>query len=219
MSDRAPEVTENMIKASTLANEHLGDVKDKKPGIFGWFQKKIHRLSTDKGSEILNQYERSADYDVDELTGLPNRRRFGTELESAISEFERNNIPFSIVNVDLLEFKKINDTYGHQSGDEALKYFSDFLRVHKRPSDEAFRVGGDEFLMILRGSNQEDGDHFLARLKSEMDKARNELLPDQVVEKMVDINKSVKEWKSGDTYKDFMDDLDRKMYAEKRNSI
>ena len=81
----------------------------------------------------------------DELTGLLNRRAF----ERNIKELIKNKIPFSLAMIDLDNFKKINDTYGHQFGDEVLKGFAEVVEHTLRDSDRKYRVGGEEFIIIL----------------------------------------------------------------------
>ncbi len=81
----------------------------------------------------------------DELTGLLNRRAF----ERDIRELVKNNVPFSLAMIDLDNFKQINDTYGHQFGDEVLKGFADVVEHTLRESDRKYRVGGEEFIIIL----------------------------------------------------------------------
>jgi len=81
----------------------------------------------------------------DELTGLLNRRAF----EKDIKELVKTNIPFSIAMIDLDNFKNINDNYGHQFGDEVLKGFAEVVEHTLRDSDRKYRIGGEEFVIIL----------------------------------------------------------------------
>ncbi|RUM50535.1 MAG: hypothetical protein DSY47_01420 [Hydrogenothermus sp.] len=81
----------------------------------------------------------------DELTGLLNRRAF----EKNIKELVKTNIPFSIAMIDLDNFKVINDKYGHQFGDEVLKGFAEVAEHTLRDSDGKYRIGGEEFIIVL----------------------------------------------------------------------
>lgn len=85
----------------------------------------------------------------DPLTGLYNRRHFNTILNYEIGRSERHNHEFSILLLDLDDFKDINDSYGHPTGDNALCAIAEILRKHLRKGDIACRVGGDEFVLLL----------------------------------------------------------------------
>ncbi len=85
----------------------------------------------------------------DPLTGLYNRRKFEEFLDYEISRAERHNRPFSVVMVDLDNFKFINDTYGHPVGDMVIKELAAMLASDLRRGDVLARMGGDEFVLIL----------------------------------------------------------------------
>ncbi len=85
----------------------------------------------------------------DPLTGLYNRRKFEEFLDYEISRAERHNRPFSVVMVDLDNFKFINDTYGHPVGDMVIKELAALLASDLRRGDVLARLGGDEFVLIL----------------------------------------------------------------------
>lgn len=85
----------------------------------------------------------------DPLTGLHNRRYFNEILEYEIARASRHDYPFSIFLIDLDNFKDVNDTYGHLSGDELLQNLAKLLRSYLRKGDILCRIGGDEFAAIL----------------------------------------------------------------------
>ena len=85
----------------------------------------------------------------DALTGLPNRVTLGFELDRAFAEHERGGAPFALMLMDLNDFKRVNDTLGHQVGDALLVRFSDRLRNAMRSGDCVARLGGDEFAMLV----------------------------------------------------------------------
>ena len=86
---------------------------------------------------------------TDPLTGLANRRTLMSTLEREFRRSQRNGAPLSLLMVDIDHFKRVNDRYGHQLGDEVLARVADILRRHLRPYDLAARFGGEEFCLIL----------------------------------------------------------------------
>jgi len=85
----------------------------------------------------------------DRLTGLPNRHMFSDRLEQAIIKAHRGNTQVALMFLDLDFFKEVNDTLGHEVGDELLKQTADRLRNCVRQSDTVARMGGDEFTFVL----------------------------------------------------------------------
>lgn len=97
---------------------------------------------------------------IDPLTQLANRRAVQEKLTTEIHRFERSRTPFSIVLCDIDDFKKINDTYGHDCGDEVLGRIARILESKIRKLDTAARWGGEEFLILLTDTPP-DGAHIL----------------------------------------------------------
>ncbi len=89
--------------------------------------------------------------DHDALTGLSNRRAFERALDLEIERSRRGHTPISLVILDLDDFKKVNDTYGHPCGDKVLVALAEILLHEKRRYDMAARTGGEEFSLILSG--------------------------------------------------------------------
>ncbi len=89
---------------------------------------------------------------TDELTGLLNYRTFYAWLSGAIETALINNTPVSLLFIDVDNFKKCNDTYGHQTGDALLRTIGKIVRQAVRTNDRAFRYGGDEFAVIVHGN-------------------------------------------------------------------
>ncbi len=93
----------------------------------------------------------------DDLTGLANRRLFLERLEQALRNSRRNKAPMALVYLDLDHFKQVNDTLGHQAGDDLLKSVALRLAQSVREVDTVARLGGDEFTLILVDVQSEDG--------------------------------------------------------------
>lgn len=91
----------------------------------------------------------------DELTGIPNRRGFMMLAQNSLTIFERQEIPATLVYIDLNNFKPINDQWGHAEGDRALRAFAELLQSSIRSSDLVARLGGDEFVVLLTNTGAE----------------------------------------------------------------
>jgi len=91
---------------------------------------------------------------TDHLTGLANRRRFERQLEREVGRVLRFNHPFSLLMVDIDNFKNLNDTFGHDAGDDAIRRISRVLREGTRGIDLAARIGGEEFAVLLVETGQ-----------------------------------------------------------------
>lgn len=98
-------------------------------------------------SEAVYQLDKLANQDT--LTGLPNRYHFNTRIQQVLSESLRNNLNFSVLLLDLDEFKSINDNLGHDVGDRLLQVLSERFKANLRSSDMLARLGGDEFVILL----------------------------------------------------------------------
>jgi diguanylate cyclase (GGDEF)-like protein len=97
----------------------------------------------------------------DTLTGLPNRRAFRRRLGREVDTGDR----FALVLCDMDNLKTVNDTHGHEAGDRALQMLSAALRSGLRRSDEAYRIGGDEFAIVLPGASEIDAERVMRRLR------------------------------------------------------
>jgi diguanylate cyclase len=103
---------------------------------------------------------------VDELTGLPNRRSWSSELPHAIERARRDAAPLAVAMIDLDLFKKFNDEYGHPAGDRLLKSAAAAWTAHLRAVDQLARYGGEEFIALLPGSGGDRAVEVLARLRA-----------------------------------------------------
>jgi len=117
----------------------------------------------------LEQEKQKAEMDAqtDSLTGTRNRRSFFIESEKLFSGLKTHSMQLSLLMFDIDNFKKINDTYGHAIGDEALKIFCKVISARVRETDIFARLGGEEFSLILVGS-KEHGTQMAERLRAEI---------------------------------------------------
>jgi diguanylate cyclase (GGDEF)-like protein/PAS domain S-box-containing protein len=98
----------------------------------------------------------------DPLTGLPNRGYFNSHLEQAVARAQRSG-PMALMYFDIDRFKQINDTYGHDVGDDVIRMFASRVRAVVREADFLARLGGDEFVLVAEGLSGADGGAVIAQ--------------------------------------------------------
>jgi len=114
---------------------------------------------------------------TDELTGLPNRRLFMRSLGAEIARAKRSGDAFGVILLDIDDFKRVNDRFGHDAGDRALRAFADVLRSAMRETDVAARIGGEEFACLLPSSDEAGALGLAERIRADL-AARAIPLPD-----------------------------------------
>ncbi|MBD0369417.1 MAG: diguanylate cyclase [Pyrinomonadaceae bacterium] len=102
---------------------------------------------------------------TDHLTGLANRRRFERQLEREITRTLRYTRPFCLLLLDIDHFKQVNDTHGHEAGDEAIRRIAKILQAGTRGIDTAARIGGEEFALLLTETELSGGLEVAERLR------------------------------------------------------
>ena len=119
-------------------------------------------------ADLQVRYEAAlADALRDPLTGLGNHRAFQEELDRQVAAGLRYQVPLALLLIDLDEFKAINDGRGHAAGDRVLRGFGQLLNVALRRADRAFRIGGDEFAVLLPHTDLEGARVVARRLLSQ----------------------------------------------------
>ncbi len=108
----------------------------------------------------------------DSLTGLFNRQAFDETLEREINRARRHKLNLSILFFDLDDFKMINDTYGHQAGDEVLREVSEIMLSEKRSEDVVARYGGEEMVVILPETDRLNAQVLGERIRKRVEKTR-----------------------------------------------
>lgn len=102
---------------------------------------------------------------TDPLTGVPNRRHFNERVADEISRSRRYDTPLTLAIADIDHFKHINDDFGHDVGDRALKSFSAELQAHIRKSDFLARFGGEEFVLLLPETDLDHGVRVVEKIR------------------------------------------------------
>src|SRR4051794_40209139 len=143
----------------------------------------------------------------DALTGLSNRRAILTQLAGMVSASRRHGHPLSIAVLDLDHFKRINDTYGHQVGDEVLIAAAHAMGAHMRAEDQLGRLGGEEFLVLAPDSDADAAVHMAERVRAEVTAA-----PSPVP---VTVSIGLATW-DGESAEEFLQRADEALYAAKQ---
>ncbi len=151
-------------------------------------------------------FRRLAMYDP--LTGLYNRRFAEQRLRAEIARSERRGLSMTVVLLDLNDFKKINDGYGHVVGDQVLKEFAQCLSHATRGSDLAVRWGGDEFMLLLLDCEVEQLSVVLKRLEGFAVEVHGKTLP-------VSFSLGWKAFEPGDTLEGLIEKADQDLYSRK----
>ena len=146
--------------SNTRFGEQAGMVLWRIPGARGWENDELVLASS--ATAIIRmilehesvQREMARQARTDPLTGLLNRRAFMDEIARRIDRLEREDLPGTLMFVDLDNFKALNDCRGHDVGDEALCLVASVLRATVRPADLVARLGGDEFAVWLDGADE-----------------------------------------------------------------
>ena len=149
---------------------------------------------------------------TDELTGLVNRRGFSRELRRALAEAKRYRTGGVLMYMDIDEFKKINDLYGHQAGDEVLHRIAELLASHVRATDIVSRLGGDEFAVLIANSPTEDG---LTRARELERLVNTSTVAYGGVDMPIHASVGVVTYDSEDEHESLMVRADRAMYSNK----
>jgi len=145
---------------------------------------------------------------TDKLTGLYNRLYFNEIYDYFIRRYNRNKQSFSMLIIDIDNFKHINDTYGHTTGDEVLKQIGSIIKETIRKTDFAFRYGGEEFVIIYPDTSIEEAFKVSQRLL--------ETIPQKILINLnpVTISGGIGEYKGEDS-KEFFEKIDEALYLAK----
>lgn len=152
---------------------------------------------------------------TDNLTGLPNARCLYMLLEQELSRAQRQEQPFSILAMDLDDFKSINDTFGHQAGDDTLRDLARIFQSAVREYDVVARHAGDEFLVVLPATGREQASVIANRIQAAVDDHRGRYRNNTMVRLRVSVGVATYPEDGRDVHS-LVAAADAAMYADKR---
>lgn len=147
----------------------------------------------------------------DPLTGARNRRALDEKLKNLVHGFKRSGNGASLLLLDLDHFKRVNDAHGHAVGDQILKRVTEIINMRIRVTDSLYRVGGEEFVVVLEDQELERAAHLSEQLRTLVE--ANELAP----EKSVTISLGVAELRRDESATDWLRRADEALYRAKRD--
>jgi diguanylate cyclase (GGDEF)-like protein/putative nucleotidyltransferase with HDIG domain len=177
----------------------------------------LERVGEQAGPVIHNSIvfeQTQEDSLTDPLTGLPNRRSMFVHLSRELARAERLKSEVALIVMDVDGFKAINDTYGHNVGDQALREVSAALQGALRPYDLCVRYAGDEFIVVLTDCSREAADAKRLELQSRIQEIRLEVRAGRHVQLAASAGASVFPH-DGSSYETLLADADQRMYRDK----
>ncbi len=179
------------------------------PSEFGHISRMIQEFFKQK-----EQLKYSADHDA--MTGVLNRRGIVSVMNNEISRAKRHYMPFSVIMADLDHFKRVNDTFGHLTGDLVLKEIAARFRSELRVNDLIGRYGGEEFLILAPGSDAHATGHLAERLKERISN-HDIQLPDGSIRMTVSMGISQYQQESDLDHTTLIARADEALYQSKEN--
>lgn len=172
----------------------------KKPFEAGELEAKVQRIILDRDRRA----ELSELSITDSLTGLYNQRHFYTRLKEELARAKRQFRPFSLILLDLDDFKAYNDTYGHFAGDEVLRSFGRIIsNLIREGADSGYRYGGDEFAIILTEADRGMAEEICRRIEKSLEKEE------------YNASMGYSTYITGMTVKDLVEEADKALYKSK----
>ena len=177
----------------------------------------LERVAEQAGAVIHNSIifeQTQEDSLTDPLTGLPNRRSLFVHLSRELSRAGRLKSEVALIVMDVDAFKAINDTYGHNVGDAALRAISGELQLALRPYDLCVRYAGDEFIVVLGDCSREAAEAKRLELQERIGELQLVVRPGRVTRLAVSAGVAVFPH-DGSTYETLLAEADQRMYRDK----
>jgi len=147
----------------------------------------------------------------DPLTGAGNRRHLDNKLNEIVNDYQRTATSAAMLLLDLDHLKKVNDSHGHVVGDQILKRITEIINIRIRVTDNLYRIGGDEFVVILEGQTIDHAAHLAEQLRTLVE--ANELIAGQPVT----VSVGIAELKANESAEDWLHRADEALYGAKRD--
>lgn len=149
---------------------------------------------------------------VDSLTNSMNRRAYNIKIEELLSLYSRYNTVFSMIMLDIDDFKKINDDYGHRIGDNVLINLVQLIKSKIRQNDILYRVGGEEFIILCEQTSIDEVIVISEKIRKSVEKDLKTL-----EDKNITISIGVSEVMQNDTENEIFTRVDKLLYQSKAN--
>ncbi len=163
--------------------------------------------------EKLEKAQQASETDI--LTGLANRRKFEDRLSSEIEKSLKNKTPLSLVMADIDHFKRVNDTFGHLTGDSVLKALAALFRKQLKGKDLAARFGGEEFMLMLPETDLENAIIVAENLRKSLSKMEWRHKASGKNMGKITISLGVAQYKPNESKKKFIERTDKALYFAK----
>jgi diguanylate cyclase (GGDEF)-like protein len=163
-------VTVVVLLASTVAADPAGFAHDPTYTVVGLAL--VGGLTAFADTLMRSEMEQRSGAVLDPLTGLLNRKALAPRFEEIVQQAAASGGSVCLLACDLDNFKAINDAYGHDRGDVVLRETADVMRRHLRSFELAYRLGGEEFLVVLPGSSVREGQAMAERVRVAIESAR-----------------------------------------------
>lgn len=151
----------------------------------------------------------------DPLTGAGNRRQFDVTMEKAINDCEQKATTLSLIMCDIDHFKRVNDAFGHQVGDELIKMFARVIEGSIRETDTLIRYGGEEFAIILPLTDQDAARSIAERIRRQFESKRLTIRETNQKVGQLTASFGVAQYRSGDEVDSLVQRADAKLYDAK----
>ncbi len=177
----------------------------------------VHKTINELGALTLELKNLREAAKTDMLTGLLNRRGFEDAIAKAIKDAQKGTEPLTLIIADLDRFKRINDNYGHLTGDNVLKLLSKLLRKHIKGKDIAGRFGGEEFIMALPETKINGGFALAEQIRTSLEKMRWQSKSSGKDIGTITISLGVAQFNPGEDLNSLIARADKALYTAKKN--
>ncbi|HEX4406086.1 MAG TPA: diguanylate cyclase [Polyangia bacterium] len=157
-------VKDEVVGTFTVAAQRVGAFPSDRREMLGVIANQV-AISLQNGRMVEALEEQAT---TDGLTGLVNHRTFQERFSAMLGRADRHKFPVSLILTDIDHFKKVNDTYGHPTGDEVLRKVAAILKASARKIDICARYGGEEFAIVLESTDREGARQLAERIRNEV---------------------------------------------------